>query len=150
VVFEIAKLAVEDHVDELDRTVGQLLLEPTRIYVRPVREVLGHYRVKKVVHGIAHVTGGGIRENLERILPTGVRAVVDRKSWPVPPVFSWIQRLGDIDQDEMDRVFNMGIGLVLVVSPHYADSIRRQLADCSVETWLIGRIEEGRGGVAWG
>jgi phosphoribosylformylglycinamidine cyclo-ligase len=103
-----------------------------------------------VVHGIAHVTGGGLRENLERILPTGVQAVVDRQSWPVPPVFSWIQRLGDVDRDEMERVFNMGIGLVLVVSPHFADSIRRQLADCRIETWVIGRIEEGRGGVEWG
>ncbi len=150
VVFEIAALSVDDHIEELGQTVGQVLLEPTRIYARAVRSVLGHYRVKNVVHGIAHVTGGGLRENLERILPEGIRVIIDRDSWPVPPVFGWIQRLGQIDQAEMDRVFNMGVGLVLVVSPYYAESIRHQLADCGVESWLIGRAKEGPRGVVWG
>jgi phosphoribosylformylglycinamidine cyclo-ligase len=149
VVFEMAGLSVEDHVERLGQTVGQALLEPTRVYARPVRSVLGYYRVKSVVHGIAHVTGGGLRENLERILPDGIQAVVDRNSWPVPPVFTWVQQLGQIDQAEMDRVFNMGVGLVLVVSPYYAESIRHQLADCGVESWVIGRAEEGPRGVVW-
>jgi len=149
VVFEIAGLSVDDHVDELGKTVGQALLEPTRIYVRPLRSVLSHYRVKSVVHGVAHVTGGGLQENLERIVPQGTQVVIDRHSWPVPPVFAWLGRLGQIDEAEMDRVFNMGIGLVLVVSSYYAESIRHQLADCGVESWLIGRVEEGTGGVRW-
>ena len=108
-------------------------------------------RSRSVVHGIAHITGGGLHENLERILPEGMRAVIDRGSWTVPPVFPWLQRLGEVDADEMDRVFNMGIGLVLVVSPHYADSIRHQLADCglrklarSAAPWPATR------GVVWG
>ena len=71
--------------------------------------------MKNVVHGIAHITGGGLHENLERLLPEGVQVVIDRGSWPIPPVFTWLQRLGEVDQDEMDRVFNMGIGLVLIV-----------------------------------
>ena len=142
VVFELAEHSVDDHVDELGKTVGEALLEPTRIYVQAVREVLGHYKRKNVVHGIAHITGGGLRENLQRILPRGVSAVIDRQSWTVPPVFSWIQRLGEIDSAEMDRVFNMGVGLVMVVRPHFADSICRQLASCGLETWRIGRIEE--------
>ncbi|MFH1922698.1 MAG: phosphoribosylformylglycinamidine cyclo-ligase [Planctomycetota bacterium] len=149
VVFEIAGLSVDDHVDELGKTVGQALLEPTRIYVRPLRSVLSHYRVKSVVHGVAHVTGGGLQENLERIVPQGTHVVIDRHSWPVPPVFAWLGRLGQIDEAEMDRVFNMGIGLVLVVSSYYAESIRHQLADCGAESWLIGRVEEGAGGVRW-
>ena len=117
VVFEVAGLKVDDHVEELGATVGEALLEPTRIYVRPVRQVLGHYRVKNVVHGIAHITGGGLLENLERIVPDGRQVVIERGSWPVPPVFTWIQRLGEIEQAEMEQVFNMGVGLVLVVAP---------------------------------
>ena len=140
VVFEIAGLTVDAFVDELGRKVGQELLEPTRIYVRAVRRVLANYKVKGVVHGIAHITGGGLHENLERILPEGVEAVIDRGSWPVPPVFGWLKRLGEIDDAEMDRVFNMGIGLVLVVSPYYADSIRHQLADCGLPSCPIGEI----------
>ena len=103
-------------------------MEPTRIYARPLRQILSHYKVKSVVHGIAHITGGGVRDNLERILPAGCQAVVRRESWPLPPVFHWLQRLGDVDSAEMERVFNMGLGLVLVVSPFYAESIRGQLA----------------------
>ncbi len=83
--------------------------------------------MKNVVHGIAHITGGGLHENLARILPEGIQVVIDRGSWPVPPVFTWLQRLGEVEQAEMDQVFNMGIGLVLVVSPFYAESIRHQL-----------------------
>jgi len=149
VVFEIAGLKVDDPVEELGKTVGEALLEPTRIYVRAVRRVLTHYKVKNVVHGIAHVTGGGLHENLERILPDGARVTIDRDSWPVPPVFTWVQRLGEIDQSEMDRVFNMGLGLVLVVSPYYAESIRHQLTRCGMESWQIGRVVEGPRGVAW-
>ena len=142
VVFELTEHSVDDHVDELGKTVGEALLEPTRIYVQAVREVLGHYKRKNVVHGIAHITGGGLQENLQRILPHTVGAAIDRESWTVPPVFSWIQRLGEIESAEMDRVFNMGVGLVMVVRPHFADSISRQLASCGLENWVIGRIEE--------
>jgi len=149
VVFDIAGLKPSDRVDELGSTVGEAMLRPTRIYVRPVRSVLGYYTVKNVVHGIAHITGGGLIENLERIVPEGVQIVIDRGSWPVPPIFTWIQRLGEIDQGEMDRVFNMGIGLVLVASSFYAESIRHQLARCRIETWPIGRVQEGPRGVVW-
>ena len=149
VVFEIAGLGVNDPVDELGQTVGEVVLEPTRIYARPVRDVLAYYKVKAVVHGIAHVTGGGLAENLQRILPAGVRVVIDRDSWTVPAVFRWLQRLGQIEQPEMDRVFNMGVGLVLVASAYYAQSIRHQLADHGLESWLIGRVEEGSRDVLW-
>ncbi len=149
VVFEMAGLKVSDYVDELGETVGEALLKPTRIYVRPVRKVLNHYRVKNVVHGIAHITGGGLLENFVRIVPEGIRVVIDRGSWSIPAVFPWLQRLGQIEQSEMDHVFNNGIGLVLVVSPYYAESIRHQLADNGVESWVIGRVEAGPRGVTW-
>ncbi len=150
IVFEIAGLSADQHVEELDQTVAEALLEPTRIYVRPVRQVLNYYKVKNVVHGIAHVTGGGLLENLERIMPEGTHAKIDRHAWTIPPIFGWLQRLGEVEPDEMDRVFNMGIGLLLVVSPFYAESIRTQLKRCGLESWAIGQIEEGEKGVTWG
>ncbi|REJ69918.1 MAG: phosphoribosylformylglycinamidine cyclo-ligase [Planctomycetota bacterium] len=149
VVFEIAGLSVDDHVEALEQTVGEVLLEPTRIYVRPVRKILNHYRVKNVVHGIAHITGGGLRENLERILPAQAAVTLERDSWEVPPVFPWLQELGEIEAEEMETVFNMGIGLALVVSPYYAESIRSQLADCGLTSWVIGSVAEGPRGVQW-
>ena len=146
-VFDIGGLQVGDRVPALDgRTVGEILLTPTRLYARPVREVLGHYRVKQVVHGIAHITGGGLVENLARIVPANVQVVLDRGSWTVPPVFPWVQSLGNIAADEMDRVFNMGVGMVLVVSPHFAASIQKQLADLGHENWRIGSVRAAAAG----
>ena len=150
IVFEIAGLKIDDFVEPLGRTVADELLEPTRIYVQAVRRVLGRYRVKSVIHGIAHITGGGLHENLERVLPENARAVINRDSWPMLPVFPWLARLGDVEPAEMERVFNMGIGLVMVVSPFYADSIRSQLSDNGYANWPIGRIESGERGVVWG
>jgi phosphoribosylformylglycinamidine cyclo-ligase len=149
VVFEKAGLGVDDYVEELSSTVGDALLTPTRIYVQPIRKILAHYKVKGVVHGIAHITGGGLLENLSRVLPEGVTAVIKRDSWPVPPVFPWLARLGDVEADEMARVFNMGLGLVLVVSSFYADSIAQQLADQGLECFTIGHITSGERGAVW-
>ncbi len=140
IVFEIAGLGMDDHVDELGKTVGDALLTPTRLYVRPVRSVLAHYRRKQVVHGIAHITGGGLQENLERILPPGVGLRIEEGSWPVPPVFSWLEQLGEVEAEEMARVFNRGVGLALVVSEYYADSVRRQLEEAGEQCWPIGQI----------
>ncbi|TWT90775.1 Phosphoribosylformylglycinamidine cyclo-ligase [Pseudobythopirellula maris] len=143
VVFELAGLTGDDTVEECGgATVADLLLEPTRIYVRPMAKLLAHYRRKQVVHGVAHITGGGLRENLERILPPGAKLRLDDDSWPVPPVFRWIQRLGDVEPAEMARVFNMGLGLALVVSEHFADSLGKQLADQGLASWQVGRIEQ--------
>ncbi len=149
IVFDIAGLSANDPVEELGQTAGEALLKPTQIYVRPVRQVLSHYRVKNVIHGIAHITGGGLQENVERILPEGAHVVVDRSSWPVPPVFTWLQKLGEVEPAEMDRVFNMGLGLVLIVSSFYAESIRQQLKRNGLANWLIGQVEEGPKGVVW-
>ena len=149
IVFEVGGLDVADHVDALGATVGDALLTPTTIYARAVRSVLSHYKVKSVVHGIAHITGGGLHENLSRILPPGVGVTIDRGSWPVPPVFTWLQQLGEVDADEMHRVFNMGVGLALVVSPYYTESIQQQLAACGLASWPIGCAVTGDQDVAW-
>src|SRR5262249_27812387 len=96
VVLDHARLNVSDFVPELVRTAGEEMLAPTRIYVRAVKSILRHYPVKKrVVRGLAHITGGGLVDNVPRVLPGGRRVFIRRGSWPVPPVFSWLQRLGN-------------------------------------------------------
>ena len=149
VVFEMAGLGIDDHVEDLGVTVGEALLTPTRIYARALQRILSHYKVKKVVHGIAHITGGGLQENLERIMPDNVTAVIDRDSWDVLPVFDWIQKLGEIEEEEMDKVFNRGCGLTLVVSPFYAENIQRMLKNLGLKSWVIGKVESGDGSVRW-
>jgi phosphoribosylformylglycinamidine cyclo-ligase len=143
VVFDHAKLKVDTHVPELSGSVGHALLEPTRIYVRAVKAVLQHYQIKRVIHGMAHITGGGLVDNIPRILPPGRQVVLQRKHWPRPPVFPWLERLGNIEQAEMDRVFNQGIGFVLIVSPYYADSVQRLLNEARFPTHIIGEVRPG-------
>jgi phosphoribosylformylglycinamidine cyclo-ligase len=150
IVFEHARLGLDNFVPELGRTVGEELLEPTRIYVRSVGRILQHYPIKKrVVRGLAHITGGGLVDNIPRILPTGRRVFLRRGTWPAPPVFGWLQRLGDIDQAEMDRVFNQGIGFVMIVSRYFAESIQRQLEHDRVPAFPIGEVREGEAGIEW-
>jgi phosphoribosylformylglycinamidine cyclo-ligase len=148
IVFDHAGLKVDDFVPELGRTVGEELLEPTRIYVRPVLRILEHYPVKRrVVRGLAHITGEGLEGNIPRVLPSSRRVVLRRGSWPTPPVFTWLQRLGAVEETEMFRVFNMGIGFTIIVSPYYAESMQRQLEEDRVRTFVIGEVREGEPGV---
>ena len=114
VVFEIAGHSADDRIDELERTVGDVLLEPTRIYAKPVQIALAAQ--PGAIHGMAHITGGGLKENLERILPANCRLDI-RREQPQPAEFAWLQRLGEIEDAEMDRVFNRGIGYAFVVAP---------------------------------
>ena len=110
--------------------------------------MLRNYPVKrKVVRGLAHITGEGLEGNIPRILPAGKRAVLQKNSWTVPPVFPWLQKLGNIDESEMFRVFNMGVGFVFIVSEYYADSIVRQLEDEGYPASVIGEIHAGESGV---
>ena len=150
IVFEGAGLTPETFVPELGRTVADELLEPTRIYVRAVKTVSRHYRVKRTVHGIAHITGGGLVDNPPRILPEGCALSLRRGSWPVPKVFPWLMRLGSVDRAEMDRVFNMGIGLVLIVAEYYAEAIVRHLTqEADTPAWVIGEVVPGDRNVVW-
>jgi phosphoribosylformylglycinamidine cyclo-ligase len=148
IVFVHAGLKVNDFVPDLGRTVGEELLEPTRIYVRAVKHILEHYPIKRrVVRGLAHITGEGLEGNIPRVLPPGRRVLIRKGSWPIPPVFSWVQQLGDVEEAEMFRVFNMGIGFVMIVSPYYVESIQRQLEEDRVRTFVIGEVREGEPGV---
>ena len=148
-VFERAGLAVNDRIDELGETVGDALMRPTLIYTRLLRKILGHYTKKNVVHGIGHITGGGLLENTERILPPGVDLVFERDSWEIPPVFTWLQKLGQIPADEMTQVFNMGIGLALIVSPFYANTVTEIVQSFGLKSWVIGKASVGSGKSRW-
>jgi phosphoribosylformylglycinamidine cyclo-ligase len=150
IALEHAGLKLDDFVAELGRTVADEFLEPTRIYVRAVKTVYRHYRVKRIVHGIAHITGGGLIENPPRILPEGCALTLRRGSWHVPSVFPWLQRLGGVSDEEMFRVFNMGIGLVLIVNDYNAEAITRYLCrEVQVPSWIIGDVAEGDRAVNW-
>lgn len=148
IVFEKAKLNVDSYVTDLGTTVGEELLRPTKIYASLVRNVLNHYRVKNVIHGIGHITGGGLLDNTERILPTDVDLVF-KQSWDLPPVFQWMQRLGEVPQDEMFRVFNMGVGLTFIVSPYYAQSVMDMAKEAGNQSWVIGEAVVGNGKSRW-
>ena len=122
------------------RTLAEALLAPTRLYVRSVLDALREIPVA----GIAHITGGGIAGNLARVLPQDCRAVVRNGDWPVPSVFGYLQSAGDIDAREMETVFNMGIGLIVVVSASNGERMMKKLRQSGEEVYAIGRIEEGR------
>jgi phosphoribosylformylglycinamidine cyclo-ligase len=148
VAFDHAGLKVGDFVQELGKTVGEELLTPTRIYVRPLKNLLRHYPVKRrIVRGLAHITGEGLEGNVPRVLPPNRRVFLRKGSWPIPPVFTWLQRLGNIEEAEMFRVFNMGIGFVVIVSRYYAKSIQQQFQSEGVPAFEIGEVLEGPPGV---
>jgi phosphoribosylformylglycinamidine cyclo-ligase len=140
VVFERLRLTVRDRIPGLNRTVGKELLRPTRIYVKPVLALL---RAGLPVRAMAHITGGGLTGNLPRVLPPGCRAVVRRGTWPVSEVFRWLQRRGPIDETEMYRVFNMGIGFVLVVPASHAARTLGRLWRGGTPAFHIGEIRRG-------
>ena len=148
VVFEAAGLTVTDRAPELGTTVGEALLTPTKIYAKEIRKLLDSVQTPEfAIGGLANITGGGIPDNLGRILPPGCRAVVNRAAWPKPPLFSWLQRLGSIADAEMDRVFNMGVGFVVVCRPVVADRVVASLSDSGLTAWPIGEIRNGEAGV---
>jgi phosphoribosylformylglycinamidine cyclo-ligase len=146
-VLEHCGLAMDEMVSALGKTSGEALLEPTRIYVRPVLDVLEASRRKPAVHGMAHITGGGLVDNLERILPENCRAVITASKWERPAVFEWFESLGAVERAEMFRTFNMGIGYVLVVASRQARAISERLASHQIGHWTIGSIHEGSRGV---
>jgi phosphoribosylformylglycinamidine cyclo-ligase len=148
ICFKKAGLKMTDTVDELDGAVlGDVLLEPTRIYVRPIVKLLSQYKVKKVVHGMAHITGGGLVGNIPRVLPKTNDAILKKESWPKHKIFSFLQAKGPVEEAEMYRVFNMGIGFVLIVAEDFADSITKKLSRYGEKVYRIGRITSGTGKV---
>ena len=137
-VFGDTAEKLNKHYPELGRTIGEALLEPHRCYSRQLKPLL------PLIKGMAHITGGGLTGNVPRILPEGLTAQFDSKSWAVPPIFQLIQRQGDVDKDEMFRVFNMGIGMVLICSPDSVEQITRQLPEAKVIGEVAKQTREAR------
>jgi phosphoribosylformylglycinamidine cyclo-ligase len=149
ICFKKAALKMTDTLDELDGAVlGDVLLEPTRIYVRPIVKLLSKYKVKRIVHGMAHITGGGLLGNIPRVLPKDCNAVIRKSTWPVPKIFTFLQKSGPVEEAEMFRVFNMGIGFVLIVAEDFAHSITKKLSRFGEKVYRIGRITTGTGKIA--
>ena len=143
VLLEISGWDVDSYNEELETTIGQAMLEPTRIYVKPVLKVLEEVAVK----GMSHITGGGLLENLPRVFPKSLDAVIDTKSWGTPTIFNMISKIGSVNREEMFRVFNMGIGFCLIVSPEDAQRTLKLLADQGENAVVIGHMTEGTGTV---
>jgi phosphoribosylformylglycinamidine cyclo-ligase len=144
-IIDKYKIPLDRFVEDLEGTVGEVLLRPTRIYVKPILRLLSRYKVKQVVRGMSHITGSGLPGNLPRVIPPDCKAVLSRGSWPVPPVFDWLAKTGPVDEDEMFRTFNMGVGYCLIVRPAFANSIMKFLRKAGEEAWLIGKVRP-RGG----
>jgi phosphoribosylformylglycinamidine cyclo-ligase len=143
-VFERARLKPDTFVEVLGETVAEALLRPTRIYVRPIVTLLSRYKRKRVVRAMAHITGGGLLENVPRVLPGDCDAVIKRRAWAEPAVFGWLRELG-ADPKDMYRTFNMGIGFVLVVRRTFAGGVIRHLNRAGQPALRIGYIKRGSG-----
>ena len=130
-----------------ERPLGELLLEPTRIYVKPIVGLLRGYKRKRPISGMAHITGGGLPGNLNRALPDNLDAKLSLKAWDIPPLFRFLQKHGNVAEDEMFRVFNMGIGYTLIVRPHFADAIAEKLTKAGETVYRLGEIVPGKGKV---
>ncbi len=141
IVFDAMGLSVDDELPGTGRSVADELLSIHRSYLHTLAPILRD----DLVRGLAHVTGGGIPGNLPRVLPDGLGAVVDRAAWEVPPVFRTLQEGGKVERSEMDRVFNMGVGMIAVVRPQDADAVAARVRESGVDVWRIGRVEAGRG-----
>jgi phosphoribosylformylglycinamidine cyclo-ligase len=138
-LLEKGRLKIDQQIPELGRSLGEELLEPTRIYAKVARRLFADFPIK----GAAHITGGGLIGNLPRVLPEGRRAVLERGSWRVPPVFDLIQRIGGIEQGELDRTFNNGLGFILVVGRKLADGVRETLKRMGERSFVVGEIRSG-------
>ncbi len=147
-VLEVAGWGYDRHVDELGRTVGEELLEPTRLYTLACLALAADEAA--AVHAFSHVTGGGLAANLARVLPPGVTATIDRTTWTPPPVFSLVQSLGRVPRTDLERTLNVGVGMVAVVAADGVDATLARLQTAGVAPWVLGRVqgdeEAGPGG----
>ena len=143
-VFEMTKESLDTYYDELGKTLGEALIEPTRIYVKALKNVKNAgVRIK----GCSHITGGGFFENVPRMLPENVRAVIKKDSYPVPALFDLIQKNGNIEEHMMYNTFNMGLGMVIAVNPKDVDATMKAIEDAGDKCYVVGNIVEGDKGV---
>ena len=137
--FEVAGFTAETYVDEIEATAGVVLLRPHVSYLRALEGLLERHMIK----ALAHITGGGLLENIPRILPEGTTAEIGKRSWPVLPVFNLLQRLGQVEEAEMFRTFNMGIGMVVICDRQHAATIKSHIESTGGACYEIGRIVAG-------
>jgi phosphoribosylformylglycinamidine cyclo-ligase len=137
VLFENGRLGVDDKLDDLPHSIGMELLRPTKIYVKSLLNLIKNFNIR----GIVHITGGGFVDNIPRILPKACRAVILRGSWDVPPVFAIIKKMGNIDDAEMYRVFNMGIGMMVITTEKEASEVTERLENLGLRAYAIGFID---------
>lgn len=145
-VVSSKRIRLDRYEEALGETVGEALLRPTRIYVRSVQSVLKAYRVKRVVSAMCHITGGGLKENIARVLPANCDAQLKRSAWRPPPIFEYLRRHG-VSRSEMFKVFNMGIGFVFFVRPHFASRVAAILRGAGEQPCVLGRVVRGGGRV---
>jgi phosphoribosylformylglycinamidine cyclo-ligase len=148
-IFEIGGYAIDAQPEELEgKSIADVLLAPHANYVAPVKRILD---ARIPVKGMAHITGGGLVENVPRVLPTGLGAIIDPATWTPQPIFSLMQRLGSIDDQEMHRTFNMGVGLVLIAPPGLHNDLAAAIASLpQFKVWELGRVEGNASGVRFG
>ena len=137
-IIEVNSINLQDKLD--DRTLGEAIIQPTTIYAKAINHLQKTYEI----HGMAHITGGGFKENIVRILPENINAEIDLNAWQQPEVFNWIQTVGNVDHEEMLRTFNCGIGYVLVVSNSDSKRVINKLAETGHNAFLIGEITTGK------
>jgi phosphoribosylformylglycinamidine cyclo-ligase len=137
IFFDELKMSVDDYVEDFGRTLGEELLEPTRIYARTINNLRRDFRV----YGISHITGGGLVDNLPRILPRQCKVHIDKSSWTPQPVFQYLQRAGKIPVHEMMRTFNNGLGLIIVVSEEDCSEVLLRLKAMGENAYRIGSVE---------
>ncbi|WP_457642118.1 phosphoribosylformylglycinamidine cyclo-ligase [Persephonella sp.] len=138
-LIEIKNYSYTDKIEEFGKSLGEELLTPTKIYVKTVLNLADNIDI----HGIAHITGGGIPGNLIRVIKNGLQAVIDRKSWDIHPVFRWIQKEGNVPEEEMFKTFNMGIGLIIIVPEKDVDSALKILKELDEKSFVIGSLKKG-------
>lgn len=139
VLLDDAGLKVDQYVPELGQVLGDVLLAPHRCYVKPVSKVMESYEIK----AMAHITGGGFYDNIPRVIPVDCQITVERRNWASQPIFAFIQEKGGIEDREMFRTLNMGIGLVMVVAREHAKEIADLLNECGENAWIIGEVHKG-------
>ena len=143
-VFEMTKESLDTYYEELGATLGETLLAPTRIYVRALRAVKD---AGVTIKGCSHITGGGFYENIPRMLPEGVTAVVHKDSYPVPPIFELLRKTGGLEEKMMYNTYNMGLGMVLAVDAADAQKTVEALQAAGEQAYLVGEVTSGKEGV---
>ena len=138
-IIEVSQADINATFGEHEGTLGDALLAPTRIYVRAIHDLLAKFDI----HAMAHITGGGLLENIPRVLPENAQAVIDENSWQLPEVFQWLQKNGNVEMNEMYRTFNCGVGMVLITSANEAKAIVAALNQNGETAWTLGIIEAG-------